>query len=49
MADGEAMKGLGEKMLSQVVVGEIVQLVRVGFGRVDRQSADRVEIFFAHS
>lgn len=48
MTDGEVMQGLGEKALFHAGVGEVVQLVRVGFGRIDSRSSNRVEIFFAH-
>lgn len=49
MPDGRAVSGLGETALSGVDVGEVIQLVRVGFGRIDSKSPDRVQIFFAHS
>jgi len=49
MTDGEVMRGLGENALLRADVGDVVQLVRVGFGRIDSKSSDGVEIFFAHS
>jgi len=49
MTDGEAVQGLGEQALFHVDVGKVVQLVRVGFGRIDSKSSDEVTIFFAHS
>lgn len=49
MTDGEVLRGLGENALLHVDVGDVIQLVRVGFGRIDSKSSDRVEIFFAHS
>jgi len=47
--DGEVVQGLGEQALSNVEVGKVVQLVRVGFGKIDSKSSDEVAIFFAHS
>jgi len=49
MTDGEAVQGLGEQALFYADVGKVVQLVRVGFGRIDSKSSDEVTIFFAHS
>lgn len=46
---GEAVRGLGEKALGEVDIGEVVQLVRVGFGRIDAKSHGEVIIYFAHN
>jgi len=47
--DAEAIRGLGEAGLSGEPVGAIVQLVRVGFGRIDGKGPWGVRICFAHA
>ncbi|MEM1645113.1 MAG: glutamate--tRNA ligase [Ignisphaera sp.] len=42
------MLGLGEGILKQLNVGEIVQIVRLGFGRIDSISKNLVTIIYAH-
>lgn len=49
ITNGEVIGGLGENTLLHTNVGDVVQLVRVGFGRIDSKSSDGVEIFYAHS
>jgi len=42
-------RGLGEKAVaSDIKEGEIVQLIRIGFGRIDRKHRNAVNILFAH-
>jgi glutamyl-tRNA synthetase len=47
MPDGSSVKGLVEKAVQNVSVGQIVQFERFGFVRVD-QKDDTVVVFFAH-
>ncbi len=50
VADGMRLRKLrcaGESVLRKMV-GEVVQMVRLGFGRVDRAIGKRVEIVYAH-
>ena len=49
MTDGEVVRGAAEPALSNVNVGEVIQLVRIGFGRVDTKSQGRIGIVFAHN
>ncbi|MCJ7504856.1 glutamate--tRNA ligase [Candidatus Bathyarchaeota archaeon] len=48
MTNGEKVEGFGEIALSNVAVDEMVQLVRMGFGRMDNKSPERVEVVYAH-
>ncbi len=50
VAEGLKLKrltGLGESALKEMQ-GEVVQMVRIGFGRIDRVSRAKVDIIFAH-
>lgn len=42
------VKCLGEKELTNLKPGEVVQMIRLGFGRIDSVESNRVEIVFAH-
>ncbi|MFQ5647712.1 MAG: glutamate--tRNA ligase, partial [Candidatus Aenigmatarchaeota archaeon] len=41
-------KGLGEPGLGKLKVGSLVQMERVGFGRIDRIAGKEVTVVFAH-
>ncbi|MFH0848750.1 MAG: glutamate--tRNA ligase [archaeon] len=43
------IEGLGENAISLQKIGSIIQLVRVGFGRIDSKTSDSVVVYFAHS
>ncbi|MGQ9542826.1 MAG: glutamate--tRNA ligase [Candidatus Bathyarchaeia archaeon] len=47
--DASTISGLGECSLACEVPGRIVQLVRVGFGRVDSVEKGLVTIYYAHN
>ncbi len=42
------LKGFGEPLMKKLSIGKIIQMERIGFGRVDRRTRDGVVIFFAH-
>jgi glutamyl-tRNA synthetase len=44
----KTLKGLGEPALAKLRPGDLIQMERMGFGRVDRVSPKEVVIFFAH-
>jgi glutamyl-tRNA synthetase len=48
MPTAERIDGLGEHDLTTCRVDEVIQLVRFGFGRVDKVAPDSVVIYFAH-
>ncbi len=48
MEDGSIVKGLGEKSLLTVPVGEIVQLERRYFARVDRKEKNTITLWYLH-
>ena len=45
--EGE-VSGAGDPGLSRARVGDIIQMVRIGFGRVDSKRGKSVTVFFAH-
>ena len=47
MPDGTVQKGLVEKALS-AEKGDMVQLERTGFARIEKKDADGVSTVFAH-
>ena len=47
MPDGTVQKGLVEKALS-AEKGDMVQLERTGFARIEKKNADGVSMVFAH-
>lgn len=50
-ADGMRLRAercLGERTLEELKVGEVVQMVRLGFGRVDSKGRGLVRVIFAH-
>ncbi|MBS7622701.1 glutamate--tRNA ligase [Candidatus Bathyarchaeota archaeon] len=49
MPDGKTISGLAEPMLADEKPDRVVQLVRFGFGRIEKTSKDHVEICYAHS
>ena len=49
MPTGASIKGIGESSLREASVDAMVQLVRIGFARIDRKSPDRVEVIYAHN
>jgi len=42
------IKGLGEPNLARLKPGDLIQMERIGFGRVDRVSSKEIVVFFAH-
>jgi len=48
MPTAEKIDGLAEASLASSQVGEVIQLVRFGFGRVDATGQDSVVVYFAH-
>jgi len=48
MPTAERIEGLGETGLASCQVGEVIQLVRFGFGTVDATGQDSVVVYFAH-
>ena len=49
MTDGHNTEGLGETAISSLETGEMIQLVRTGFGRVEAKTTEAVNIVYAHS
>ncbi len=45
--EGE-LKGLAEKNVSDLKVGDLLQFERIGFGRVDEKNEKEIIVFFAH-
>ncbi len=41
-------EGIGEREMSNLKEGDIIQMERIGFGRVDRKSMEGMVIYFAH-
>jgi len=48
MPDGTTKKGLGERSLAKLKVGDIVQFERLGFARFYREDKEKLEFWFAH-
>ena len=48
MPNGKIVKGIGEPGLLNTKVDDIIQLVRIGFCRVDEIKENKVILFFAH-
>jgi glutamyl-tRNA synthetase len=46
-ADGVS-EGIGEPEMSNLKVGEVIQMERIGFGRVDANENKQIIIYFAH-
>ncbi len=44
---GKTVEALGEKSMKKLSVGDIIQMERVGFGRIDKKE-DVIDIVFAH-
>ncbi|MEM2982308.1 MAG: glutamate--tRNA ligase, partial [Candidatus Bathyarchaeia archaeon] len=49
MPDASEILGLGENFLAKESSGKIVQLVRFGFGRIDKMEKDMVTIYYGHN
>ncbi len=49
MPDGSLVKGLGEKKLGSLKGGDIVQLERFGFVRLNKKDKGKLLFFFAHN
>lgn len=45
--EGKA-KGLGEPAMKKLKLGKMIQMERVGFGRIDSKNRNRVTLYFAH-
>ena len=48
MPDGEKVKGFVEKNILKENIGSVVQLVRMGFARIDKKGENSVELWFGH-
>ena len=48
MPDGKKVKGFVEKNILKEKTGSVVQLMRVGFARIEKKSKNSVEIWFGH-
>ncbi len=48
MPNGKIINGIGEPELLNTKVDDVIQLVRIGFCRVDEIKDDKVILFFAH-
>jgi len=48
MPDASTKGGLAETDLSSESVGSVIQLVRFGFGRIDRITPNLITVYFAH-
>ncbi len=48
MPDADVVEGLAERSITAQDVGSIVQLVRVGFGRIDSSDSDSLVLYFGH-
>lgn len=48
MPDGKIAKGLGEPEMSKLKAGNIIQMNRIGFARVDKIEKGKVYLVFAH-
>jgi glutamyl-tRNA synthetase len=46
MFTGERIEGFAEKSLAEEPLNSLVQLERVGFGRIDSKSDDRIVVYF---
>ena len=49
MPTGANVEGIGESSLSEASADAMVQLVRIGFARIDHKSKDRVQAIYAHN
>jgi len=48
MPDNTERRGFGEKAMLSMKVGDIVQLERFGFARIDSKEGNRISFWFAH-
>jgi glutamyl-tRNA synthetase len=48
MPDAEIVPGYAESSLSSVKVGEVVQLERMGFARLDNREKQKIRFYYAH-
>ncbi|MCD6371461.1 MAG: glutamate--tRNA ligase [Candidatus Aenigmarchaeota archaeon] len=48
MPNGKVVEGIGEPYVRNLKVDEIIQLLRIGFCRVDQNLEDKVVLYFAH-
>lgn len=49
MSDNKLKKGLGEKTLSKVHVGTVVQLTRFGFCRLNSKTSNKLTFWYTHN
>lgn len=49
MIDGSIKKGLGESDMKDIKVGDVVQLYRFGFCRLDKRSKDKLVFYYSHN
>ena len=48
MPDASIKKGLGEPLLKEVKINEVVQFERMGFVRCDKKEKDKLRFYFTH-
>ncbi|MBI4141984.1 hypothetical protein HY484_03610 [Candidatus Woesearchaeota archaeon] len=48
MPDASVKKGIGEEKLKQLKVGDVVQLERLGFCRLDSKEKEKLKFWYAH-
>ncbi len=46
--DGKELKGIGEPEMKNLKEGDVIQMLRIGFGRVDKKTKTGIRIVFAH-
>jgi len=49
MIDGSVKKGLGESDMREIEVGDVVQLMRFGFCRLDKKSKNKLAFYYSHN
>jgi glutamyl-tRNA synthetase len=42
------LEGLGEPEMNSLKVGELIQMERIGFGRIDSKNKNEITVYFAH-
>ena len=46
--DGKELRGVGEPAMKGLAKGDVIQMLRIGFGRVDKKTKTGIQIVFAH-
>jgi glutamyl-tRNA synthetase len=45
---GGELNGIGEPEMKNLKVGDVIQMIRIGFGRIDKKNRAGIQIVFAH-